>query len=541
LAFLGTFLARRLSRKSTTWESFIFTILLYGAVYKIIAFLPELSTFPFSLAWSETSRYYYASLFFGERLYGMSVPASVLHPSRYLMQSLPFLLGNMPLWLHRLWQVILWITFSLLAAGMLLWRINRSAASDAVQSLTTEKTFKLAFILWAFLFFFQGPVYYHLLVMMILVLWGFDRERFWKTMVIVLLASLWAGISRVNWFPVPGLLASALFFLQVPVQGKSLGRYLWQPFTWTVSGTLAALLAQQLYILGSGNPGEQFSSSFTSDLLWYRLFPNPTYPLGILFSVVLVSLPLWIAIALRLYRAWTCYHPVRLLGLAAILFVLLAGGIVVSLKIGGGSNLHNLDAYLALLLVIGSYIGLGYFLEDREAEKVSRSPLSSRLLVTFVVALPVFFAISTGGQWVPQSSQVAQEALNTIKQAIQDKTTSDDRDVLFISQRHLLTFSDIQDVQLIPDYEKVFLMEMAMAGSETYLNSFYDDLKDQRYELIITDPLKIIFQGRSHSFGEENDAWVSRISEPVLCYYEPLITLTEIETEILVPRSQPCE
>jgi hypothetical protein len=541
LAYIGTWIVRGLYRYNKGWTAYIFTVLFYGAVYKISTFIPDLSTYPFSLAWSEVSRYYYASLFFAERIYGLNIPTSVLHPSRYLMQSVLFLLGDTPLWLHRLWQVILWITFSLLAASLLIWRINRAPVSSAIHTLVMGKTTKIALILWAFLFFFQGPVYYHLLFMMILILWGFDLERYWKTTLIVLIASLWAGISRVNWFPVPGLLASSLYFLQLPVQGRSLWRYLWKPIIWTVSGGLAALLSQQLYILWSGNPQEQFASSFTSDLLWYRLFPNPTYPLGILLSISLVSVPLLIAIINRLYRVWTHYHRIRLLGLALILLVMVAGGVVVSLKIGGGSNLHNLDAFLVLLLAIGSYIALGYFPEDEKVEKILSPPLlSSKLLVAVVVALPVYFAISSGGQLPHRNIDIDLEALDTIKQVIGQKAANEG-EVLFISQRHLLTFGDIQDIKLIPDYEKVFLMEMAMAGNETYLNNFYDDIKNQRFALIITDPLKIIYQGRSRSFGEENDAWVSRVSEPVLCYYVPLETMTEVDTEILVPRNQPCE
>ena len=84
-------------------------------------------------------------------------------------------------------------------------------------------------------------------------------------------------------------------------------------------------------------------------------------------------------------------------------------------------------------------------------------------------------------------------------------------------------------------------MEMAMSGSESYLNDFYSDIESRRFGLIITDPLKIQYQGASHSFGEENDAWVSKVSEPVLCYYEPVETLSDVEIQILEPRNQPCE
>ncbi len=52
-------------------------------------------------------------------------------------------------------------------------------------------------------------------------------------------------------------------------------------------------------------------------------------------------------------------HWLRWLGLAGELLVLFVGGLIVSVKIGGGSNLHNMDAYLVLLLIIGVHFYLG--------------------------------------------------------------------------------------------------------------------------------------------------------------------------------------
>ena len=67
-----------------------------------------------------------------------------------------------------------------------------------------------------FLFFFQGAVYYHLMVCVVLVLLGYKKDKPLRTLIFVLLASVWAGISRVNWMPVPGLLAVALYLLDTP-------------------------------------------------------------------------------------------------------------------------------------------------------------------------------------------------------------------------------------------------------------------------------------------------------------------------------------
>ena len=97
-------------------------------------------------------------------------------------------------------------------------------------------------------------------------------------------------------------------------------------------------------------------------------------------------------------------------------------------------------------------------------------------------------------------------------------------------------FGAVTGADLVPDYEKVFLMEMAMANNPAFLETFYEDLRNQRFDLIVSEPLKIIRQDRSHSFGEENNAWVKRVAAPILCYYEPLETMKRVRTELLVPR-----
>jgi len=43
----------------------------------------------------------------------------------------------------------------------------------------------------------------------------------------------------------------------------------------------------------------------------------------------------------------------------------------------------------------------------------------------------------------------------------------------------------IEGVPLVPDYELVTLMEMAMSGNMGYLDQFYADLHRQRFALII--------------------------------------------------------
>ena len=67
---------------------------------------------------------------------------------------------------------------------------------------------------------------------------------------------------------------------------------------------------------------------------------------------------MWFAITLRSSPAPWGVHLLRLGLIFAALLVLFAGGLVVSMKIGGGVDIHNLDAYLSLLLIVTVYLGI---------------------------------------------------------------------------------------------------------------------------------------------------------------------------------------
>jgi len=517
------------------WLELLGASLLFAAMgYRIGAYASEVSTYPFSLGWSETSRYYYASLFFSKSIYGISVPPSVLHPTRYLMQSLPFLIPDSPLWLHRLWQVVLWITTTFGTAFLLARRFSIG-----------DRLWRWMLIALSFLFLLLGPVYYHLLAPVILVLWVFDSRAsstggMLKNLAVILLASAWAGISRVNWFPVPGMLAASLYFLEQPLGKRNFITYLWKPAVWTLAGTLAAFGSQALYAVVSGNPAGQFTSSLSSDLLWYRLLPNPTYPMGILVGSLVVSIPLLLLVFLRLNGRWKAYHPIRLLGLGAVVGVLYAGGLVVSTKIGGGSNLHNLDAYFSLFLVVSAAIFFQRFNPDRQLERTRSIPRWTLVgAIGLALLVPVYYIVTFGGPYSIPSPEETQTDMAKLKKTIRMTQEESSGDILFISERHLLTFHSIENVSLVDDYEKVFLMEMAMAGNPNYLARFRQDLKNKRFALIVTEPLFTLQKDSQEIFGEENNAWVANVSEPILCYYTTQKRLREIPLQLLIPRSDP--
>lgn len=537
---LGSVFLKAYRFQTSSGYLLIVSTLLLGFAYRLAVFIPDISMHPFTLAWSEASRYYYASLYLAKSIYGHSIQPTPLHPSRYLMQVVPFFFQNLPIWFHRFWQVFLWIGMGILTV-FLLGRRVRSAGSLASgilgpDWLSLEYQFRfILFIAWGFLFLFQGPVYYHLLVMPALLLWGFSIKKPWRSWLLVLLASIWAGISRINWFSMPGMIAAVLFFLEAPMPAlnnssslRGYGRYLLQPLGWIFIGALVAFLSQFLFFSWAGIDESALSSSFTSDLLWYRLFPSPTFRLGILPAILIASAPLvWIMI-----KSMKGIHLLRRVGIWAILLVLFVGGVIVSTKIGGGSNLHNLDAYLVILLIGGSYAIFGAIKNDYLPQ--DNPPMISRVVVAALVLIPVIFGIQAGGYNSRPSEKETQEVLAKLQSWIEG-AVSEGGEVLFISERQLLTFNNIPGIPLVDKFEKVYFMEMVMAGNQAYLNEYYDDIDQQRYALIITDPMKDILKGKEYSFGEENDVWVKRVVRPTLDHYRQRELFKGFGIEVLEP------
>jgi hypothetical protein len=510
------------TRKFSAQASLLVTVSVYGFLLWVIYFIPDVSDYPLALGWSETSRYYYASLFFAPFIYGKWVPLSSLHPTRYLMQSLPFIIPTLPLWFHRLWQVLLWLGFTV-GAGLSL-----------AKRISPQKTWvKWGLAAWFFMFCFQGPVYYHLMVTVIIVLLGFKKDQLWRSLIFVALASIWAGISRVNWFPVPGMLAVALYVLETPYEGRNFWQYWRWPVLAVVLGLPLAFGAQAGYAAISGNPPEVFASSFNSPLFWYRLFPNAAYGPGIINLLVTAALPVWVVIFWQLVRKRRKWHILRHLALLSILLALLGAGLVVSTKIGGGDNLHNLDAFLVMLAVIGAYLAFDRFELDSSPTR-TRLPLPV-VLVVLAFLVPLVFAEGHLRPYPDLDHARAWEDIAALQQQI-DVALADGGEVLFIQQRHLLTFDIIQGVSLVPSYEKVFLMEMAMSGNEAYLSKFYEDLSRHRFDLIVSEPIALITRPASDVFGEENNVWVERVAEPLMAEYAVVLKLLESEMYLLAPR-----
>ncbi|MCK6539971.1 MAG: hypothetical protein L6Q26_07920 [Anaerolineales bacterium] len=517
----------------TTWlGGFASAAVLLGLAFEIFFRYSYVTNYPLSMGWSEGSRYYYASLFFSKQVYGESFPLSTLHPTRYLLQSFPFLFPNLGIFAHRFWQFLLWIG---LTAGATIAITKRGFAPE-------EKALRWLSAGWLFLFFLRVGVYYHLEIMIILPLLFVSMNKPWQSLIIVILASLWAGISRVNWFPMPAMIASAMYLLEKPLTSseggkisfKQLTRYLSQPALWMVAGLTSALFAQWAYVYVSGNAhiAEAFTSSFTSDLLWYRLWPNENFPLGVVPGILFISGPLLIVLILAARRKGTL-HPIRWLGLIAMIVVLFAGSAVVSAKIGGGGDLHNMDTYAVIAAISALYFFGGRVQTESGGQSVQIRPapvIAVALVTPLMILIPMLSPHPKYNEgWNRQAHQQLVEVVNEIgKQG----------PILFINERQLVALGDV-NVPLVYDYEVVTMMEMAMSGNRAYLEKFYDDLKNRRFAAIVSGRQNLIIK-QEGVFAEENNVWNTFVSPYILCNYESSMTIEADDSriEIYVPRTQ---
>ncbi len=519
------FILKTSDKKISLGKAHIIAFLGQSVIYKILSFLPRISSYPFALSWEENYRLYYASLVAAERIYGVDLPLSPVDFSLNLVNGIPFLLGDFSIWVHRLWYVSLWIGVAALTAYLLCRRLK-----------IQDRLSRWLFTGWLFLYvLLEGGIKYHLLLSVVIILLGVSSKNPWRSLVSVVLASFWAGLSRVNWYPVPAMLAIALFLLESPVRSyRNLLHYLAKPFIWGLTGIGSSIIASLIVSRLPGAEHSTLEAMLTSDLLWYRLLPNPTYPPGILPAIVFISLPLWWISFSLIKGGW---HPIRIIGLFAITFVLFTGGLIVSTKIGGGSDLHNLDSYLLLLIVISASIYFNWVEIDGFPAKTFQP---NWLTITLLMTIPIWSALRIQQSFYSYDIKSTNIALQTLKYDVD--RASKEGDVLFMYQRHLLTFGYIK-VPVVPKYENVLILGMAMSRNYGYLDEFYKDISNHQFRLIVSEGQPKGLQDSSFAFGEENDVWFTAIAQPLLCYYERVATIPEGDVELYAPRStiEDCE
>ena len=94
----------------------------------------------------------------------------------------------------------------------------------------------------------------------------------------------------------PALVASTLYLLSTPVNGRKLFRYLLPPLFWCLAGALVSFLVYGIFLKTNGHISTIFDSSMQYHYLSFKLWPNPGFDLGLIPGMVILSLPLGILV-----------------------------------------------------------------------------------------------------------------------------------------------------------------------------------------------------------------------------------------------------
>jgi hypothetical protein len=512
---------------------------LAASVFAAASWTSRVVDFPFPLSWSEGNRLWDYSVAFGSSRYLNPTVQPIftfISSGRQFLWALAFLIPNATIWGVRLWDAVTWILFPLLLGFTLVFRRKGGPA---------DWLWKIGFIVWVFLFLSQGPIYATLIVSAILVMIAVRQRRLGLSLALVILAGYYANLSRWTWTYAPGLWAGMLALLDETDPGfrKDQWKQLVRPVSLGLAGYIGGQFMPPLITWIQGGQAGSAAVSLLIDpsrglsrqpLLWDRLFPNSTYTPGILLGTLWAALPV---VVLLLWLALKGTWKVNFWQAAGILvpsLAFLGVGLVASTKIGGGSNLHNLDMFWVALVLVAGWAWKDLVYACTHAKLTRKLGI---VLVSVVLISPAMYAIQYGSPLVLPPEEQVQAALTSIRQNVASGQQSGP--VLFLDDRQLLTFGEVTNVPLVVEYEKKYLMDQAMADNADYFKQFNKDLAAHRFTMIITEPLALNHKDLENNFSQENNAYVHWVTSPLMCYYQPKITFNEVSTQILVPRSTP--
>jgi hypothetical protein len=485
---------------------------IHGAAYNLM----DVNNNPFSYSWSEGNRFYDYSLIFGKYIYQYKgeLNLNYNYPGRYGLWGIWFLIPGLPIWVHRLWDAMLWIFTPVILGYLLARRIP-------------DKEYRWGAALWIALFITQGPVYPSLLVALIILALFAWSDKFWVKVIFVILSSLYAGISRYFWAVIPGVWIVLIdLFLYYPKRKGNWFARLWQPALLGVLGIVPGVMVSWGSVFSASTPFEG-----RQPLLFYRWFPNSTYGQGILLGILITAAPALICLFWLVIKGYWKQDVWQKVAVPLAFAALFAMGAVASIKIGGGSNLHNFDLLLTTIPLMGVTAWLD--IAPRLEKKEFTIPQWVLAVMTIAAILPGWFIYQGGSMLVTPSAEFTQKTLAEVQHQVD--TYKSRGDILFIDQRQLLTFNAIKGVELISDYEKKYMMDQAMGDNAAYFEQFTQDIANQRFALIISDIQKTKKQTQDRAFSEENNAYVKWVSKPLLKYYKPILVVQEFGMELLVP------
>jgi hypothetical protein len=490
---------------------------LVGMLYSVGNYLTDVTPNPFSYFWSEGNRLYDYSLIFGKYLYDYTgiLEPNYNSPGRYGLWGIWFLVPGLSITFHRLWNAVLWTATPFILGILLTKKI-------------TVSWLRWGLVMWVSLFILVGPVYPTLLVALCLLTLTVWSDKVWLRATGVVLAAIFASMSRYFWVVVPGawIVLFDLFF-HYPFRKGTWFRRLLPTVMWGLLGVLPGLYFAFNQLFSAKTPFEG-----NQPLLWYRLLPNATYPLGIILNFLIGFSPILVLFTWLILKKKVHLDGWQKIAVFLALTGFVVAGFVASTKIGGGSNLHNLDMFIVTMALLTVIFVMRYFIEH--PIRIETWPRWVWLVGVIVMLTPGWIAMRVGFMRVDPPADIIRQTLDLIQyEAEKGQKTGD---VLFLDQRQLLTFGEIKGIRLLPEYEKKYMMDQAMGDNGQYFEQFHADLANHRFSLIITEPLTTDIKSQKRGFSEENNAYVRWVAEPIDKYYQPAYTIREVGVQLLVPR-----
>lgn len=535
IVILVIFLTSESSQSLFTLETTIRSILLVGGVFLVGDRMKEVVNYPFSLSWSEGNRLWDYSLLFARSKYIYAADKPIfafIDLGRQSLWGLPFLFKNVSIAFMRFWNVFLF-TFTNILLGYLVFKRK-----------TVLIPLAILLGLWTFLFLNQGPIYTPLILCAMLV-WVAGGAPMLLSLVLLTIAGYYANLTRYTWSVAPAIwgVLLALFY----IRNKGDGRYhinWWRVIASGFAGLFGGLVLPLLAPLTTSGATQEFQGALITSaastlqsqmLIWSRLWPNETFPPGIVLGILLATLPLILLLTAFIRQKKIKINRWQQLAIIGSCLAFLIVGLIASVKVGGGSNLHNLDMlFINLLLLSGIFWkrgGTKWLADFRHHTWLIKA------LLVFAVVYPLYPAFLTARPYDLPSLKEQKDTIAYLQKSVNEAKNIGE--VLLIDQRQLLTFGYLKDVPLVPEYEKKYLMDRAMSGDASFFAKFYSDIKSKRFSLIINEPSFIEYQSEDYYFGTENDIWVEWVAKPLSCYYRPLKTYKNVKVEILIPRVFP--
>ena len=516
LLFLGYFLA------------------MMGISFKIYSITPSITNYPFPIAWSESGRIFAAYQVYAPIITGKYLSFPWLDAGRSILDGMVFLIPNSTISTYRLWVNILLISLIFLAA---FFTIRKAFVYSRI-SENQKKGLLLLITLWGLLFLMQGPVYYHVIAGVIPILWLYDNKRSARNLIVIILCSLWEGLCRVNWFLMPAIVAVLLHMLRTAVIKKKYWNYIQWPLIYSISGGIISFTINWIHMKATGYESVFLNPKMNYFFFRYKLWPNSGF-IGLIPGIILISFPVLLVLLFMIWKYRRNLHWIRLMIFLSILGIFFVGSTVVSLRAGGGFNLHNYDTFLLLIFIAGCFFGMDAVWLDQAAQQEKPLLLNYGFLVLLLV-VPMLMAIPkpiiNEPQANPQSEQSLQEILRVLQTA---DGTNTNHPILFIDQRQLLAFHIVEDENIFIPYEKIELMEMAMANNWDYRSRFVNDLENHKFPLIVSEILGNWQKSFSPDLFErdwyENNIWVDFVSIPILDHYSPIYIDKDIGVAIYAP------